>query len=72
MNENLSLSHALRLKSAEYWLELGEPKQAMCELRKLPGPARRHPRSVRTFVAVAGALRRTNQLTPCAQPPSNR
>jgi hypothetical protein len=32
----LRLSHALRVKSAEYWLKLGEPEQALLELRALP------------------------------------
>ena len=38
----LPLREALPVRSAEYWLQLDEPDQAMKELQTLPEPARRH------------------------------
>jgi hypothetical protein len=44
----LDLDQALRVKSAEYWLKLGEPVEAMMELGTLSDSARGHcwPRQV--------------------------
>jgi hypothetical protein len=39
----IQLWHATRVKSAEYWLELGLPMQALIELQELPAEALRHP-----------------------------
>jgi hypothetical protein len=36
VNAELLLSHAIRVKSAEYWLMLGEADQALRELEALP------------------------------------
>ena len=40
---DMRLSDAVRVRSAEFWLRLGEPKEAMLELQKLPQTAARHP-----------------------------
>jgi hypothetical protein len=56
----LPLSAALRVKSAEYWLELGEPGQAMKELDRLPSFMRKHPWVVKTLVNTTGALRKSS------------
>jgi hypothetical protein len=34
---------ALRVRSAEYWLKLGEPYPALLELERLPDRAQSHP-----------------------------
>jgi hypothetical protein len=34
---------ALRVRSAEYWLKLGEPYPALLELQQLPHRAQSHP-----------------------------
>ncbi len=41
--ENLRLVDAIRVKSAEMWLDLGEPVPALLELQKLPARALRDP-----------------------------
>lgn len=45
----LRLREAIPVRSAEYWLQLGEPDLALQELQTLPEPVRQHhwPRSVR-------------------------
>ena len=57
IHPGLSLSHALRVKSAEYWLLLGEPFEALAELQMLPDPVKRDPWVVKVMVYAAGALR---------------
>jgi hypothetical protein len=52
----LPLSHALRVRSAEYWLRLGEADQALRELEALPKSAWNHPSAVETRVAAFGVL----------------
>ena len=44
----LPLREAIPVRSAEFWLQLGEREQALKELQTLPEPARRHawPRRV--------------------------
>jgi hypothetical protein len=42
-NNQLRLKDAVRVKSAELWLRLGEPLQATKELRKLTRHAWNHP-----------------------------
>ena len=52
----LSLSHAVRVKSAEYWLMLGEADQALRELETLPKCAWNHASAVKARVAALGVL----------------
>jgi hypothetical protein len=58
VNGRLSRCHALRVKSAEYWLRLGEADQALRELEFLPKSAWNHPSAVKARVAALEALRR--------------
>ena len=53
----LALRHALRVKSAEYWLEHGQADEALRALEKLPRKAWNHPWAVRVRVAAVEALR---------------
>jgi hypothetical protein len=41
--EGLILEEAIRVRSAEYWLGLGEPGPALAELGALPVVSRNHP-----------------------------
>jgi len=41
--ERISLKNAVRLKSAEFWLKLGHPVEALVELQRLPQRTRKHP-----------------------------
>ena len=52
----LSLSHAIQVKSAEYWLRLGEADEAVRELESLPQTAWNHPSAVKARVAALEVL----------------
>ena len=52
----LSLRDALRVRSAEFWLRLGQQGQALMELQKLPERARRDPWAVKVFRSANRAL----------------
>lgn len=41
--EKLELGDAIRIRTAEMWLEVGEPTEALVELQKLTRRAWRHP-----------------------------
>lgn len=56
-----SLSHALRLKAAEYWLQMGEPNQALRELDRLPKCIWGDPRVIKARLAAVGVLRGRNE-----------
>ena len=59
----LSMGHALRIKSAHYWLQLGEVDQALLELGALSTTASNHPLAVKARVAVLQAMRKRNETT---------
>ncbi len=60
---SLPTSQAVRVKSAEFWLKLGEADQALRELEALPGSHWNHPAAIKTRVAALGALREQNEIT---------
>lgn len=49
---DISLRNAVRLKSAELWLQLGQPMEALSELQQLPLNIRKHPRAMRVCRSV--------------------
>jgi len=53
---NLSMKDALRVKSAEMWLRLGEPFQAFQELQRLTRRAWKHPWTEQVFWRVAQSM----------------
>jgi len=55
----LSMSHALRIKSVEYWLKLGEADPALKELEALPPKLWNHPSVVISRTAALEALGET-------------
>ncbi len=59
---SLPLEQALRVKSAEYWLKLGQPVEAMAELNRLPEGARKDPWVLKVTTSAIGAAR---QLGEC-------
>ena len=59
---SLSLSHALRIQSARYWLRLGEADQALRELEALPSRTWLHPLAVEARVAALRAAGQTNAV----------
>jgi hypothetical protein len=61
INGRRSRCHALWVKSAEYWLRLGEADQALRELEKLPQTAWNHPAVVKARVAALEALRQRTE-----------
>jgi hypothetical protein len=48
----LTLDNALLVKSAEYWLKLGQPFRALVELEKLPKAVENHPWALRVLGAA--------------------
>jgi hypothetical protein len=63
INNQLSTSHAVRVKSAEYWLERSQADQALRELEALATQAWNHPLAVKARVASIGDLNERSQLT---------
>jgi len=51
----VELGEALRIKSAEFWLKLGEVEQAILEIRTVPEPLQKHPSVVRLRLAIVRA-----------------
>lgn len=49
---SISLRNKVRLRSAELWLELGQPMQALSELQRLPLRVRKHPKAIRVCRSV--------------------
>jgi hypothetical protein len=56
INTQLPISHAVRVKNAEYWLRLGEADEAVRELESLPQTAWNHPSAVKARVAALEVL----------------
>jgi hypothetical protein len=52
----ISLQNAVRLRSAEMWLQLGQPMQALSELREVPLRIRKHPKAARVCRSVYKAV----------------
>jgi hypothetical protein len=48
----ISLRNAVRLRSAELWLQLGQPMQALSELQHLPLRIRKHPKAMQVCRSV--------------------
>lgn len=59
----IALQHALRIKSAENWLELGQPLHALVELEHLPKGARKHPWAMRVMDLASSAARELEQMS---------
>src|SRR5690349_1817991 len=51
----VELSEALRIKSAEMWLKLGEVKQALLEIGSVPESLKNHPWVIRIHLAIVRA-----------------
>lgn len=52
----LDLNDAIRIRSAEFWLELGEPDRASKELEALSNHASQHPWGFRVRMQVVSAM----------------
>ena len=57
LETNLSLSHALRIKSAELWMQLGHAQEALAELKRLPPGLQHNPRVLKLRLAATGMIR---------------
>lgn len=53
----MPLECALRVKSAEFWLKLGDPTQALMEIQNLPERMQKHPWPLKVHLAAFGAIR---------------
>jgi len=56
----LLLKHALKVKSVEFWLKLGQPAQALAEIKSLPEKFQNHPSVIKAHLAVVRATRELN------------
>jgi hypothetical protein len=61
----LPLHHALRVKQAEYWLELGEPILALAQLKTLPASAEKNRWALKVQLAAVHATMQQNGIS-CA------
>jgi hypothetical protein len=52
----ISFQNAVCLRSAELWLELGQPMEALSELQRLPLRIRKHPKAMRVCRSVYNAV----------------
>jgi hypothetical protein len=52
VQNGISLRDAVHIKSAELWLELGQPMEALSELQQLPLRLRKHPKAMRVCRSV--------------------
>lgn len=69
-SSRIRLRYAMRVKSAEFWIRLGEPGQALLELQHLPEEIKQNPWVVKVMVSAAGAASRWQQLPPTADVPA--
>ena len=66
LRKGLPLVDAMRIKSAEYWLGLGQPVEAIMELDKVSEGCKKHSWFLKAQVSAVGALRRMNEhATAC-------
>ena len=56
----IGLSHAIRIKSAEFWLKLGESEQALLEIRALPERLQKHSSVLKIHLAIVRAARESS------------
>jgi len=61
--QQLAITHALRIKSAEHWLKLCEPDRALRELEALPSRGWDHPLAVKARLAALRALKAMKAVT---------
>jgi hypothetical protein len=54
--KTISLRNAVRLRSAELWLQLGQPMLALSELQHVPWRIRKHPTAMRVCRSVYKAV----------------
>lgn len=60
----LPLRHALRVKSAEFWLQLGEEAQARAELDRLLERARNHRCALKVLLSVMRTIGERTEKIP--------
>jgi hypothetical protein len=58
----LTIQDSLQIKAAEYWLELGEPDQALRELEALPARTWTCGWALRARIAALGVLRGRDEV----------
>src|SRR5207249_4746430 len=60
-HDPIALKHALKIKSAEFWLKLGQPDQALLEIKSLPERLQKHPSVIKAHLAVVRASRELSE-----------
>ena len=61
---HMQLKDALCVKSAEYWLKLGQPAQALNVMGALPESVQRNSWVVKVRVAAVGAAKKQDEFPP--------
>jgi len=56
-NKDITFDDAIRIKTAELWIKLGQPEQAILELRSLPEQLQHHSWVLKTHLAAIRACR---------------
>jgi len=59
----LPLKQAMRVRSAECWLKLGKPHEALAELEKLSADARKHPLAIKVHLLAGRAASQMYEVT---------
>ena len=65
-HEGLAMKEALQVRSAEYWLSLGQPVQALAELQRLTESTRNHPWATKVLLRAIGCAREFDVTTAFA------
>jgi len=60
----IALKHALKVKSAEFWLKLGQPDQALLEIKSLPEKLQSHGLVIKAHLAIVRAARELSESSP--------
>ena len=55
-HKKLTLAHALHVKAAEWWVIMGDPLQALAELKKIPGSAAKNEWASSVYKCAVKAL----------------
>jgi len=61
LQSRIRLKDAVRVKCAEYWLKLGEWREALMELQQLPETAKQDPWVIKVFLSATGNAMKQNR-----------
>ena len=59
--DQLPFHHALQVRSAEYWLVLGKPDQAILEFNRLSADSQKHPLALKVYLRAVRTVLEMNE-----------